>query len=239
VAFDGATVLWLAERAVVVAFVGALIGLDHIAVGQFMVAQPVVGAVAVAWLVGEPLLGVWSALTFQLLWAGQLPVGAYVPPNVAITAIAAVGIAAPGPLPFPARMVLAAALAVPVGVVAGRLDVWVKSRNIGVLHRAENDVLDGRPFALGGAVVRGIVRFFLKDFCVLLAAVFLGAALVTAAAPFITARAVKGLSYAFAVMPAVGVASALRMYGKKNAVAAFAAGAVVAAVALVAITFAR
>jgi len=239
VAFDGATALWLAERAVVVAFVGALIGLDHIAVGQFMVAQPVVGAVAVAWLVGEPLLGVWSALTFQLLWAGQLPIGAYVPPNAAITAIAAVGIAAPGSLPFSSRMVLAAALAVPVGVLAGRLDMWVKSRNIGVLHRAENDVLDGRPFALGGAVVRGIARFFLKDFCVLLAAVFLGAALMTAAAPFIPARAVNGLRYAFVLMPAVGVASALRMYGKKNAVVAFAVGVVVALVAIGAFTLAR
>ncbi len=227
----------MAERAVLVAFVGALLGLDNIAVGQFMFAQPVVGAVLMGYLVGEPLLGIWAALTFQLLWAGQLPVGAYVPPNAAMTAIAAVGLAAPGAGPFTSRAVAAAALAVPVGIVAGRLDVWVKSRNIVILHRAENDILDDKPFALGGAIIKGVANFFLVHFALLAVAVFVGAALVTGFLPFVGEAGHKALRMVFWASPAVGVGAAMATYGGKRHALAFAGGALVAVVA--AVTLAR
>jgi len=229
---DGATTWQLCERALAVAFVGAILGLDNIAVGQFMLAQPAVGAVLVGFLVHEPLAGVWAALTFQLLWAGQLPVGAYVPPNAAIMAIAAVGMAAPAPVPFPLRVVAAAALAVPVGIAAGKLDVWAKTRNVAVLHRAEKDLLDGRPFALGAALMKGAAHFFLKDFFLLLVAVFAGGYALTLALPHLGAAADKAAAAAFAVSPAVGLGVALRTYWNRRHAAAFAGGAVAAALAM-------
>ncbi len=218
-----------AERAVCVAFVGALLGLDNIAVGQFMLAQPAVGAVLLGYVVGEPLLGVWAALTFQLLWVGQIPVGAYVPASAPITAIAVVGLAVPAGAPLASRAVAAAALAIPVGVLAGRLDIWVKSWNVGILHRGENDLLDGRPFALGGAVAKGVARFFLKDFFLLLAAVFVGSMIIALALKKMTPAWDRGFELVFAVSPAVGVAAALKAYWKRSNVLAFVAGAAVAA----------
>lgn len=226
---EGSVVLACAERAVCVAFVGALLGLDNIAVGQFMLAQPAIGAVLVGYIVGEPLLGVWVALTFQLLWLGQIPVGAYVPPSAPITAIAAVGLAGPGAAPLPARAVAAACLAIPVGVLAGRLDFWIKSRNVGVLHRSENDLLDGRPLALGGAVVKGVANFFLKDFFLLLAAVFVGSIILTLTLKYLTPSWHRGLAFAFAVSPAVGIGAALKVYWKGRNIAAFGVGAAFAA----------
>ncbi|HUV86253.1 MAG TPA: PTS sugar transporter subunit IIC [bacterium] len=226
---EGSVVLACAERAICVAFVGALLGLDNIAVGQFMLAQPAVGAVLVGYIVGEPLLGVWVALTFQLLWLGQIPVGAYVPPSAPITAIAAVGLAGPGAAPLPARAVAAACLAIPVGVLAGRLDFWIKSRNVGVLHRSENDLLDGRPLALGGAVVKGVANFFLKDFFLLLAATFVGSIILTLTLKHLTPSWYRGLAFAFAVSPAVGIGAALKVYWKGRNIAAFGVGAAVAA----------
>jgi PTS system mannose-specific IIC component/fructoselysine and glucoselysine-specific PTS system IIC component len=227
---DGSVLLACAERAICVAFVGALLGLDNIAVGQFMLAQPAVGAVLVGYIVGEPLLGVWVALTFQLLWIGQIPVGAYVPPSAAITAIAAVGLAGPSAAPLPARAVAAASLAIPVGVLAGRLDFWIKSRNVGVLHRSENDLLDGRPLALGGAVIKGVANFFLKDFFLLLVAVFVGSIALALALTQVTPALQRGLDLAFVISPAVGIGAALKVYWKGRNLAAFGVGAAAAAV---------
>ena len=217
------------ERAVCVAFVGALLGLDDIAVGQFMLAQPAVGAVLLGYVVGEPLLGIWAALTFQLLWVGQIPVGAYVPASAPITAIAVVGLAVPAGAPLASRAVAAAALAIPVGVLAGRLDIWVKSSNVGILHRGENDLLDERPFALGGAVAKGVARFFLKDFFLLLAAVFVGSIIIALALKKLTPAWDRGFELVFALSPAVGVAAALKAYWKRRNVLAFGAGAASAA----------
>ncbi|MEE8639580.1 MAG: PTS sugar transporter subunit IIC [bacterium] len=226
---EGFVLLACAERAICVAFVGALLGLDNIAIGQFMLAQPAVGAVLVGYMVGEPLLGVWAALTFQLLWLGQIPVGAYVPPSAPITAIAAVGLAGPSAAPLPARAVAAAFLAIPVGVLAGKLDFWIKNRNVGILHRSENDLLDGRPLALGGAVIKGVANFFLKDFFLLLVAIFVGSALLTLALRHVTPGWYPGLELAFVISPAVGIGAALKVYWKARNLAAFGVGAVVAA----------
>lgn len=227
---DGSFLVACAERAICVAFVGALLGLDNIAVGQFMLAQPAVGAVLVGYIVGEPLLGVWAALTFQLLWIGQIPVGAYVPPSAAMTAVAAVGLAGPSAVPLPARAVAAAFIAIPVGVLAGRLDFWIKSRNVGVLHRSENDLLDGRPLALGGAVIKGVANFFLKDFFLLLAAVFAGSIAVTWALTRAMPAWYRGFELAFVISPAVGIGAALKVFWKGRNLAAFAVGAAAAAV---------
>ncbi len=226
---EGYFILACIERAVSVAFIGALLGLDNIAVGQFMLAQPAIGAVLVGYIVGEPLLGIWAALTFQLLWVGQIPVGAYVPPSAPITAIAAVGLAGPVGAPLPARAVAAAALAIPVGILAGRLDFWIKSKNVGVLHRSENDLLDGRPLALGGAVIKGVTYFFLKDFFVLLATVLVGSLILALVLQHMMPGWSRGLEFAFVISPAAGIGAALKTYWKLRKLTAFAIGAVAAA----------
>ncbi len=238
-ALDAATLVMLAERAFAVAFVGAFLGLDNIAVGQFMLAQPAIAAVLVGYLVGEPALGIWVAVTFQLLWIGEIPVGAYVPPSAPITAIAAVGLAAaPVGVPLATRAVAAAVLAVPVGMLAGRLDIWIKSRNVAVLHRAELDLLDGRPYALGGAVIKGVTRFYLKDFFLLLVAVFVGSTILYVALPQINPILSKGAAAAFVVSPAAGIGAAVKVYWKRANVLVFAAGAGLSAAALLLLKFA-
>lgn len=227
--FDLSFLMACAERAVCVAFVGALLGLDNIAIGQFMLGQPAVGALLLGYILGEPLLGIWAAVTFQLLWLGQIPVGAYLPPSASITAIATVGLAAPVGGPLASRAVVAAALAIPVGALGAWLDIVIKSRNVGILHRSENDLLDGRPLALGGAVVRGISRFFFKDFFLLLFAVFLGSLLVAQVLQRLTPNWDRALGLVFAASPAVGIAAALKVYWKKRNVLAYGLGAAAAA----------
>jgi mannose/fructose/N-acetylgalactosamine-specific phosphotransferase system component IIC len=226
---DFSFIITCAERAVCVAFVGALLGLDNIAIGQFMLGQPAVGALLLGYILGEPLLGLWAAVTFQLLWLGQIPVGAYLPPSASITAIAAVGLAAPIAAPLASRAVVAAALAIPVGSLAAWSDIVIKSRNVGILHRSENDLLDGRPLALGGAVVKGVARFFFKDFFLLLFAVFGGSFLVAQVLGRLTPTWDRALELAFMASPAVGIAAALKVYWKRRNVLAYGLGAAAAA----------
>jgi mannose/fructose/N-acetylgalactosamine-specific phosphotransferase system component IIC len=226
---DASFIVACAERAVAVAFVGALLGLDNIAVGQFMLGQPAVGALLVGYIVGEPLLGVWAAVTFQLMWLGQIAVGAYVPPSASLTAIATVGLAVPVAAPLTSRAVVAAVLAIPVGVVAARFDIWIKSGNVGILHRGENDLLDNRPAALEAAVVKGMASFFFKDFLLLLVALAAGSFVVALALRQLTPAMHRGLELAFIVSPAVGIAAALKVYWKRRNVLAFGLGAAASA----------
>lgn len=235
--FDSITVLALTQRAVTVGLAGAVFGLDNIAVGQFMLAQPVVGAVITGFLMGEPVLGVWAALTFQLLWVADLPVGAYVPPNAAITAIATVGLAVPSEAPLESRAVLAAACAIPVGLAAGRLDTWIKARNVDVLRRAEEGLLAEKKYFMEDAIVRALVRWFVKDFLLLALTIFAGCVILNTVLPLIPARWHQGLALGYAVLPAVGAVSAIRAFGTRKNWPALLFGLALAAAAIVIVTF--
>lgn len=194
-----------------------------------MLAQPVVAAVVLAYVMGEPQMGVWAAMTFQLLWAGQLPVGAYVPPNVAIMAMAAVGIATAAAGPTPVRAIVGGAVAIPAGIAAGRLDVWVKTLNIKIVHQAEKDLANDRPYALGLAVARATGHFFMKDVLILFFSVFGGGLILHYVASASLAGLSAGWEFAYAVSPAVGVGVWLRHYWNQRNATAFGIGMVVAA----------
>jgi mannose/fructose/N-acetylgalactosamine-specific phosphotransferase system component IIC len=225
----------LAARSAGVAALGAILGLDYITVGQTLLAQPAISGPIVGMVLGEPMLGIWAGFTVQLLWAGRLPIGAYVPPNGCVAAVFTVGAAAllPDTVAAAHRAVLAGLFTIPVAYVGGRLDVFIKSRlNVRYLHTAERRLDLGKRAPLGLATLKGVASVFVKDFVVLWASVFFAAAILTPAALRITGKVADGFSLAYVVLPAGGVASLLHAYWTPKMVSAFAVGAVVAGLAL-------
>jgi len=225
----------LAARSVSVAALGAVLGLDYIVIGQTLLAQPAISGPIVGLALGEPMLGIWAGLTVQLLWAGRLPVGAYVPPNSCVAAVFTVGTAAlmPGEVAPACRAVLAGLLTLPVAYAGGRLDVFIKARlNVVYLHSAERALAKNRLAPLGLATLKGVASVFVKDFVLLWVSVFAAAAVLGVVAGRITEKLGSGLDLAYLVLPAAGVALLLHAYWSWKTVSAFAAGAAAAGFAI-------
>ena len=218
-------------RALGLAFIGSLIAWDNIAIGQFAIAPPAVSAVLMGFLVGDVPLGIWSALTFQLLWSGRLPVGAYVPPNAAVTGITAVGLAAPAVhpgVPLATRAVLAGVIALWAGVLAGRGDVAVKKANVSSLRYAERGLDAGNEQALRCGVLQGAARFFFKDFVIIFATYILGWPLLKVVTPLLSIMGTMPFAFAFAAAPGVGIGAAVASLRTKRDGFSFALGIAVA-----------
>jgi mannose/fructose/N-acetylgalactosamine-specific phosphotransferase system component IIC len=218
----------LAARSAGVAALGAVLGLDYIVIGQTLIAQPAISGPIVGIVLGEPMLGIWAGLTVQLLWAGRLPVGEYVPPNSCVAVVFTVGAAAlmSGSAPLVYRAVLAGLLTLPVAYVAGRLDVLIKARlNVAYLHSAERALARGGPAPLGVATLKGVASVYVKDFALLWASVFAAAALLSPVASRVTGKVAGGLELAYVVLPVAGIALLLNAYWSWKTVSAFTVGA--------------
>lgn len=94
---------------------GALLGLDGTAVGQFMVSRPLVAGVLAGWMVGDPGLGATIGMILEIFLLVSIPSGGARFPEAATATVVAVACAAPfeslGALP----------LAVAVGLVWGQV----------------------------------------------------------------------------------------------------------------------
>ncbi|HJT25458.1 MAG TPA: PTS sugar transporter subunit IIC, partial [bacterium] len=62
-----------------VALLMAFLSLDETAVGQFMVSRPIVVGPLVGWLIGRTDIGLDMGALIELIWIGDVPVGAHLP----------------------------------------------------------------------------------------------------------------------------------------------------------------
>jgi len=216
---------------------GALIGLDYIAFGQTMLAQPVVAGVIVGFAAGELVLGMWAGLAFQFLWAGKLPIGQYVPPNSCNAAVFAVIAAAalPETIPVAMRVVGAGLFAVPVGIIGGRRDISVKKGNDKIVARAENAIADGDFVEINRAIAAGLFRFLRKDFVLLIIASTIGILLLWPSLLFFREYVASGAELAFRVLPAVGIGAALRGFDSRRNRFGYIIGLVIGVIAIIAV----
>lgn len=218
---------------------GAIIGLDYIAWGQTILAQPVIGGVIAGFAAGEPVLGFWSGMVFQFLWAGKLPIGQYVPPNSCNAALFAVivGASLPESIPLATRAVASGVLAVPVGILGGRWDVSVKKGNAKTVEKAQKALADGDFGGINRGVLTGLLRFFGKDFALLLTASVLGVLLIWPVLVLIGDIVAPGAKLAFRVLPAVGVGAALRGFDSRRNRFGYIAGLVIGIATLLAVNW--
>lgn len=165
----------------VVAFAGALIGLDRTAAGQFMISQPIVAAPLIGWMTGDAAAGLIIGAVLELLWVLDMPVGTFVPADTTIAAVsatAAATLATRGDVSVP---VLGFCVLLSVG--AGPLTMQADR-----VIRKWNAALPETGFARAGrdagqrisrAHLAGLALFFLKSFAVYLVLLPAGYAAVT------------------------------------------------------------
>lgn len=209
------------------ALVSLLCGLDRTALLQIMISRPLVAAPLVAWLLGEPLVGLQVGVMVELLWMARLPVGAAVPPDDTQVSIAGTVLAISLGKAMNAdsleMLLLCLLVAIPLGKVGQFFDHSARQYNVRLLSQAETALDNGKLFVVEFLHLRGILSFSLAAIGTYLFIVVSGLLLVPILWPFVEQPLVYSASWLQLALPLVGVAVILGTINVSRALTLFCA----------------
>lgn len=232
--------------ALTISAAGGILSLDRTAAFQTMVSRPIVAGPVTGYLLSNVEAGLVSGMILELLFIGDLPVGAYMPAHetaltVLVTALTAVmmgvaGSAGVGALfagPAFKALPIALVVAVPFGRVYRLADDTARRVNYSIYKRAEEIIEKGHDISLLRENLKGAFVFF----SLTAAALFVTCLPLMYAAHFLARRAQWSVSPAlypaFLGVLALGISASYNAaYGSRASLAAFLAAAVVPAIAL-------
>ncbi len=126
------------HKLIVAAMWAGVISLDFTACGPFMVSQPLVCGPLFGWLVGQVAIGVIVGGIVQLLWMDLSPIGVSIPYDATATTLLAVywsSLPGNGAL---SQVMLALAVAVPLGFLFRWMDQVARRLNTVMLHQIDD-----------------------------------------------------------------------------------------------------
>jgi PTS system mannose-specific IIC component len=204
----------------------ALLSLDHTAVAQVMVSQPLVGGWILGSVLGRPLEGLAAGALFQILCLTELPVGASIPPDGSLAGLigTALYLTVPRPPGWSDGAILGAVVLLffPLARLGRSLEVVIRRSNRHWTAIAVRRAGEGRYGLLQLASLGGLPLFFSKAFLVswvVLWAGSFGGALPASFAPLAPPLALLGRAVPFFALGTVAA-----RYGKRRRAAAAAAG---------------
>ena len=157
------------EHWLLVSIVLAFLSLDVSAFGQFMVCRPVIVGPIVGWMTGHPALGLEMGALIELIWIGDVPVGAHLPLD--LTMLAGVSVAFASELvkanTVPeAAMTYAFGIVIPLAAGSTELENVLRRFHVRWMHFAQRMAMNGhfRTFNLINILL--LAEQWLKGFLV-------------------------------------------------------------------------
>lgn len=207
------------------------LSLDITAVGQFMVSRPIVVGPLVGALLGSPGVGLAAGALVELIWIGDLPVGAHMPIDNTLLAgvgtFAAVEAVARGAEPG-AAITFSLCVVIPLAALSSRAENFVRQLNVKLVRRAQGQVEAGHVewFEHTEIIILGIL--FIKG--IVLALVSLVAAYeVVRLYRFIPPEVLQAFSYAPWFLMVTGCAAAMDLLVEPRRILLLAATALLSA----------
>ncbi len=201
-----------------ISFLGALISLDNVAVGQFMISRPICCGPIIGWILGDIKTGLMIGTLLEILWITPIPVGACVLPDIETSCIVvtamAVEIAKTGQIEKLPLMGLAICISLPVAQIGYHGGVIVRRINnrISDLAIRFSDKSDCLAHWLG----LGIALFFLRHFLTCFISLIIALPGVKFLIPKLTPGMLKGFSLITIWCPIIGLATVVRKAGEKR-----------------------
>jgi mannose/fructose/N-acetylgalactosamine-specific phosphotransferase system component IIC len=196
----------------------AVISLDVSAVGQFMLCRPIAIGPLVGWLCGYPEIGLEMGALIELIWIGDLPVGAHLPMDLSILAGTSVAFACElcgGKYPPEAVMTYALGVVIPLAALGTEVEVILRKFHVRWMHFAQRMALGGHfnSFEWINSIV--LAELFLKGFFVAVTSLTL--AHWSARLFFLfPAKVVAGLYYAHWLLLALGCSAVIDLVAEKK-----------------------
>jgi len=189
----------------------ATLSMDITAVGQFMVSRPIVVGPLIGALLGNPGIGLATGALVELIWIGDLPVGAHRPIDNTLLAgvgtFAAVQAAARGIEPG-AAVTFALCLSVPFAALSSHAENRVRHLNGSLVRKAQAQIEAGHSEAFERTELVILGLLFLK--AVLVAAFSLAVVYhAIGIFRFFPAEVVQAFSYAPWLLMVTGCAAAI------------------------------
>ena len=200
----------------------AVLSLDVAAVGQFMICRPIVVGPLVGWVLGHPEVGLEMGALIELIWIGDLPVGAHLPMDLMVLSGVSVAFTCElmgGTYPPEAVMTFALGVTIPLAALSTEVDIWVSKFNVRWVHLAQRMAMGGhfRTFAWINWFV--VVELYVKGFLVAvisLTLVHFTAGLFVLFTNILNGRIIEGLYYAHWLLLALGCSAVIDLLVEKK-----------------------
>ncbi len=213
-------------KIILLSFCGGLFCLDRIFI-QAMISRPVVVAPFIGLLLNNPYAGLIIGVLVELFWIDHIPVGTYIPPNDTIVAVLATSIAVLGGQNLGGTtrdlIALAVLLAVPLGIIAKKMDIFIIKSNNALSDQALEDAKTGNIKAIEQKNYFGLIKVFLITVFYLLIAQSILVPAVIWLYPKLALPVMNMLLLLYYFLPLLGIAVAINTIKLRGAVPVFCA----------------
>jgi PTS system mannose-specific IIC component len=211
-------------KVAIVSLLGGILCLDRVTL-QLMISRPVVVGPVVGLALGDPHTGLLSGALVELLWMDRLAVGAYVPPNDAAVAIlvAAGSILGRAEVGQFSHFLIAFSvlLFLPAGILAQKLDIWMRQSNDRLAMKALEAVKAGNIRAVSKNHLFALLRTWIFTTAFIFIAALAGVLFIRFAFPRLPASALQMLQYIYFFLPLLGIGVALNTIKVRGAIPLF------------------
>ena len=213
-------------KIILLSFCGGLFCLDRIFI-QVMISRPVVVAPFIGLLLDNPYAGLIIGALVELFWIDRIPVGTYIPPNDTIVAVLATSIAvlAGQNLGGTTRELIALAilLAVPFGMLAKKVEIFIIKSNNALSDQALEDAKQANVKAIEQKNYLGLIKVFLISVFYLLVVQSILVTAVIWIYPKFASPVINMLLLLYYFLPLLGIAVAINTIKLRGAIPVFCA----------------
>jgi mannose/fructose/N-acetylgalactosamine-specific phosphotransferase system component IIC len=157
------------EHWLLVSIVLAFLSLDVSAFGQSMVCRPIVVGPLVGWMTGHPVLGLEMGALIELIWIGDVPVGAHLPLDLTMLTGVSAAFASElvkGHALSDAAMTYAMGIAIPLAAGSTELENVLRKFHVRWMHFAQRMAMNGHFKTFGLVNTLLLAEQWLKGFLV-------------------------------------------------------------------------
>ena len=202
----------------IVSLVGALLSLDRTAAFQSMIAQPIITAPIIGYILGDITVGIMIGAALELLWLCVLPLGAFIPPdeNIATTLVTSCTILGMTKLHIHdvhSFIVLNILLLIPTAYVGRIIDNWVRNLNIALSNIADKEVEMSDFDKVESKNLVGLVTFYLVSFALIFIILSFAVKIIPFVYEIIPGFIIRGLNPIYPLILIIGVA--IMLWGNK------------------------
>ena len=195
----------------------ALLALDHMAMGPFMLSRPIVVGPVLGWYLGDAPMGFLIGSVVELMWMNVVQVGVWpIDPSV-IAALSTVWTSLAGRTDR-AAVTASLLLAIPCGLVVRHVDLWFRQQNDVLTPWVIRQFEENHRSVVARAVFFAQGFWMLKTWVVFLALAVLGRTALDRFFQVCPASLAQSFDFTGRVLPLAGFCAALNYFFARSKV---------------------